>query len=84
MSKYIYNSAGTIRTKDSIEHYKQSTPDNNEAVIAYIDQVEYKQSNGSWREAGYRWSIVEPHLTEQEVIQWLMNNGQKSVGFLRS
>jgi len=84
MDNYIYNSDESIRTKDSIEHYKQTTPDNNQAVIAYIEDIEYKQSSGKWQSAGYRWAIVEPHLTEKEVIQWLMNNGQKSVGFLRN
>lgn len=82
-NQYIYNKAQTIRTKDRVEHFKQTTPDNHQAVIAYINQVQYKQSNGDWRNSGYRWAIVEPYLTEIEVIEWLLNNGQSTVGFLK-
>lgn len=81
---YKYNKNENIRTADSIELYGQTTPDHNQVVIAYIDEVEYKSPSGKWTPQGFRWAVVEPHLTEQEILEWLMNNGLTTVPFIRN
>lgn len=67
----------------SVERYGQTTPDNNQVVIAYVDEVEYQSPSGDWKPQGFRWAVVEPHLTEQEVLEWLLNNGLTTVPFIR-
>lgn len=83
MTNYKYNENKTIRTADSLEKYGQTTPDNNQVIIAYIDDVEFLSPAGKWKSQGFRWAVVEPHLTEQEILNWLLNNGLSSVPFLR-
>ncbi|WP_252045903.1 MULTISPECIES: hypothetical protein [Vibrio] len=80
---YTYNEALTIRTKDKIERYPQKTADGNEIVVVYVDEVEFKRAGGKWSRQGFRWAIVEPHLTEEEVRNWLLNNGLSTVPFIR-
>lgn len=80
---YKYNHDKTIRTSDSIERYCQTTPDNNQVVVAYINEVEYRSPSGAWKPQGFRWAVVEPHLTEQEVLEWLLCNGLSTVPFIR-
>lgn len=79
---YTYNESLTIRTSDKIERYPQKTADGNEIVVVYVDAVEFKGAGGKWSRQGFRWAIVEPHLTE-EVKNWLLNNGLSTVPFLR-
>ncbi|MCC2525014.1 hypothetical protein [Vibrio coralliilyticus] len=80
---YIYNESSTIRTDDNIERYPLTTADGNEIVLVYVDEVEYKSAGGKWASQGFRWAIVEPHLTDQEIANWLLNNGLTTVPFLR-
>lgn len=80
---YTYNDDLTIRTTDKVERYPQKTADGNEIVVVYVDEVEYMNAVGSWSSQGFRWAIVEPHLTEEEVKNWLLNNGLSTVPFLR-
>lgn len=70
---YTYNDDLTIR----------STDDGNEIVVVYVDEVEYINAVGAWSSQGFRWAIVEPHLTEEEVKNWLLNNGLSTVPFIR-
>ena len=80
---YMYNESLTIRTSDNIERYPQKTADGNEIVVVYVDEVEFKGAGGKWSKQGFRWAIVEPHLTEDEIKNWLLNNGLSTVPFLR-
>ncbi|EPN0316307.1 TPA: hypothetical protein I7233_20520 [Vibrio vulnificus] len=80
---YTYNDDLTIRTTDKIERYPQKTADGNEIVVVYVDEVEYMNAAGAWSGQGFRWAIVEPHLTEEEIKNWLLNNGLSTVPFLR-
>ncbi|WP_165689841.1 hypothetical protein [Vibrio sp. 10N.222.47.A9] len=52
-------------------------------MVVYVDEVEFKGAGGKWSKQGFRWAIVEPHLTEEEVKNWLLNNGLSTVPFLR-
>lgn len=84
MPEYIYTQSEVIRTNQPLERYAQRTPDGNDMHIAYINDVEYKRAvGGKWVSDGYRWCIAEPHMTEAELVQWLMNNGLKSLPFVR-
>ena len=81
---YIYNDDLTIRTADKIERYPQKTADGNEIVVVYVDSVEYMNAAGVWSSSqGFRWAIVEPHLTQDEINNWLLNNGLSTVPFIR-
>ncbi len=80
---YTYNDSFTIRTSDKIERYPQKTADGNEVVVVYVNEVEYKGAGGNWSGQGFRWAIVEPHLTQGEVINWLLNNGLSTIPFVR-
>nr|PMI58317.1 hypothetical protein BCU41_03845 [Vibrio lentus] len=80
----MYNDDLTIRTADKIERYPQKTADGNEIVVVYVDSVEYMNAVEVWSSSqGFRWAIVEPYLTEEEVKNWLLNNGLSTVPFLR-
>ncbi|MEZ9283223.1 hypothetical protein AB4394_07490 [Vibrio lentus] len=80
---YMYNESLTIRTSDNIERYPQKTADGNEIVVVYVDEVEFKGVGGKWSKQGFRWAIVEPHLTQDEIKNWLLNNGLSTVPFIR-
>jgi len=64
---YTYNNDETIRTPSEVETiYESST-----GFIGRLSSVEYKQSDGSWREQGSRWLINE----DNPIL--IMNNGNK-------
>ncbi|MBD1574791.1 hypothetical protein HC725_16195 [Vibrio sp. S17_S38] len=65
---YTYNKRENIRTASSVEKLYST----NKGFIGYISNVEYKQSDGSWRSQGARWLINEDEITE------IMDNGFKN------
>lgn len=82
MPNYIYTQSETIRTDQTVQRFSQRTPDGNDMHIAYLSDVEYKRAvGGKWVSQGYRWCIAEPHMTDAELTQWLMNNGLTRLPF---
>lgn len=63
----IYNKTKTIRTNFSVEKIYST----NRGFIGRLENVEYKNSDGSWKSQGSRWLINE----EDPVI--IMDNGFK-------
>lgn len=68
MSEYIYNESQNIRTNARVEKIYST----NKGLIGRLERVDYKPSNGSWKEQGSRWLINEDDPQE------IMNNGFKS------
>ncbi|ASJ41572.1 MULTISPECIES: hypothetical protein [Vibrio] len=68
MSEYIYNDNQNIRTSARVEKIYST----NRGFIGRLESVDYKQSDGSWKEQGSRWLINED---DAKVI---MSNGFKS------
>ncbi|EPX4144446.1 hypothetical protein ACW0FS_004124 [Vibrio vulnificus] len=66
--KYIYNARETIRTASSVEKIYST----NRGFIGRLENVDYKQSNGSWKAQGSRWLINE----DDPVL--IMDNGFSS------
>ncbi|MBL4297865.1 hypothetical protein H8F06_21535 [Vibrio fluvialis] len=52
---YTYNAAETIRTEYSVEKIYST----NKGFIGRLANVDYKQSDGSWKSQGSRWLINE-------------------------
>lgn len=68
MSGYVYNERQTIRTNARVEKIFST----NKGFIGRLESVEYKQSNGDWKEQGSHWLI-----NEIDPVQ-IMDNGFKS------
>lgn len=68
MSEYIYNERKSIRTNARVEKIYST----NKGFIGRLENVDYKQSDGSWEAQGSRWLINEDDPKE------IMNNGFKS------
>ncbi|MBN8090464.1 hypothetical protein J0J26_20685 [Vibrio vulnificus] len=68
MSEYVYNDNANIRTKDRVEKIYQT----NRGFIGRLENVDYLQSDGSWKAQGSRWLINE------ENVKIIMNEGFKS------
>ena len=68
MSEYIYNDNQNIRTSARVEKIYST----NKGFIGRLESVEYKQSDGSWKEQGSHWLINE------DDAKFIMNNGFKS------
>ncbi|WP_136487841.1 hypothetical protein [Vibrio sp. H11] len=66
--KYTYNAEQTIRTTSNVEKLYNT----NRGFIGRLENVDYKQSDGSWKSQGARWLINE---SDPVVI---MDNGFKS------
>lgn len=67
MSKYTYNKSRNIRTSFGVATIYST----NKGFIGRIPDVEYKQSDDSWRSQGSRWLINE------DDVQVIMDNGFK-------
>ncbi|WP_339145229.1 hypothetical protein [Pseudoalteromonas galatheae] len=67
MSGHIYNDDNTIRTSSDVEILYQCVT----GFIGRLSSVEYKQSDGSWKEQGSRWLVNEDDPVS------IMNNGNK-------
>lgn len=65
---YTYNKEKTIRTAHQVEKVYST----NRGFIGRLQDVEYLQSDDSWRSQGSRWLI-----NEDDAI-FIMNNGHKS------
>ncbi len=65
---HMYNKAKTIRTNSRVEKIYST----NRGFIARLENVEYKQSDDSWKSVGSRWLISE----DDPVV--IMDNGFKS------
>ncbi|EKF9501303.1 hypothetical protein O1C20_003466 [Vibrio cholerae] len=68
MSEFTYNQAKTIRTNSRVEKIYST----NKGFIGRLENVDYKQSDGSWKEQGSRWLINE------DDAKLIMSNGFKS------
>ncbi|EIE1227629.1 hypothetical protein ATY36_13620 [Vibrio cidicii] len=66
--KYTYNARETIRTAFSVEKIYST----NRGFIGRLENVDYKQSDGSWKAQGSRWLINE----DDPVL--IMDNGFSS------
>lgn len=68
MNEYIYNENQNIRTNARVEKIYST----NKGFIGRLERVDYKQSDGSWKEQGSRWLINE------DDVKLIMSNGFKS------
>lgn len=68
MIEYVYNDRENIRTNARVEKIYST----NKGFIGRLENVDYKQSDGSWKAQGSRWLINENDPKE------IMNNGFKS------
>lgn len=71
MAEHIYNKAKTIRTNSRVERIYAT----NKGFIGRLENVEYKQSDDSWKSQGSRWLINE----DDPVM--IMDNGFKAARF---
>lgn len=58
---YIYNESETIRSDSQVEKIYST----HKGFIGRLENVQYKQSDGSWKDKGSRWLISE---TDPRVI----------------
>lgn len=65
---YTYNKRENIRTSFEVEKLYNT----HKGFIGRLPDVEYKQSNGTWKSAGSRW------LINVDDIQTIMDEGFKS------
>ncbi len=65
---YTYNQRENIRTSFEVEKLYNT----HKGFIGRLPEVEYKQSNGTWKSAGSRW------LINVDDIQTIMDEGFKS------
>lgn len=71
MQEFTYNQAKTIRTSSRVERIYST----NKGFIGRLENVEYKQSDDSWKSQGSRWLINEADPV------MIMDNGFKSASF---
>lgn len=68
MTILVYNKRGNIRTSSQVERLFSTA----NGFIGRLENVEYKNTNGSWSDQGSRWLINE------DDPQLIMDVGHKS------